>query len=217
MRIVCGEQMGTAHLLNIASSLVPPPLCSCCGWRSLLLVRSVIVDIRSPRSSYRRAGRSGGSSLLACCGRLVPVVGSFFSYSSHQHLLGRGHSPVISSCLLRLVRSVYHSACGRGRHPPPRRQSIGMLGRFCLLRVRRIPYRLRPVPRAVPLPVSLRFVIRPVLRHGERGVALRRLFSCGLVACAVACRPWGRDVVSAWRVIILGCSRRGGVLCGLCV
>lgn len=31
LRIVCGEQMGTARLSNIASSLVPPPLCSCLG------------------------------------------------------------------------------------------------------------------------------------------------------------------------------------------
>ena len=72
-----------------------------------------------------------------------------------------------------------------------------------------LSYRPRSVPRAVRLLVSLLFVIRPVLRHGGRGVALRRSFSCGLVACAVACRAWGRGGVSAWRVIIMGRSRRG--------
>lgn len=115
MRIVCGEQMGTAHLLNIASSLVPPPLCSCCGWRSLLFVSSSRI---SAPFLVSLGGAVGRVVFAACCGRLVPVVGSFFSYSSHQHLLGRGHSPVVSSCLLRLVRSVYHSACGRGRSSP---------------------------------------------------------------------------------------------------
>lgn len=115
--------------------------------------------------------------MLACCGRLVPVVGSFFSYLSHQHLLGRGHSSIVSSCLLRLVRSVYHPALRRGRSP--RSSCVGMWGRSCLLRARRILYHLCPVPRAVRLPVSLLFVIRPVLRHGGRGEVLRLSSSAG--------------------------------------
>lgn len=69
--------------------------------------------------------------------------------------------------------------------------------------------RFRPVSRSVPLLVSLLFVIRPVLRHGGRGDVFRRLFSGGFVACAAACRAWGGGVVSAWRIIISGCSRRG--------
>lgn len=78
-------------------------------------------------------------------------------------------------------------------------------------------YRLRPVPRAVLLPVSLLFVIRPVLRHGGRGGVLRHSLSGWLVA-RFRCLPFfGCGVVSAWRVIISGYSYREGVVCGLCV
>lgn len=99
-----------------------------------------------------------------------------------------------------------------------RSSCVGMWGRFCLLRARRIPYRLRPVPRAVQLPVSLRFVIRPVLRHGGRGVALRLSSSAGSSLVLVACRAWGvmacpHGVLSS--LVVLAVVREG-VLCGLC-
>lgn len=84
----------------------------------------------------------------------------------------------------------------------------------CLLR-RRVFYRLRLVSRSVPLPVSLLFVIRPVLRHGERGDVLRGL-SDGFVARSRCLPSLERGIVFAWRVIISGRSRRG-CLCGLCV
>lgn len=153
------------------------------------IARPVIVGIR-PVSSYRRAGRSGGSSLLACgdlCGlsRLVPVVGLFLSYSS-----AFARAVAFPGCLVLLAS------------PYAFRISLGVAA-----------WSVISVPRAVPLPVSLRFVIRPVFRHGGRGDVLRRLSSAGSSLVLVACRPWG--VVSAWRVIIMGRSRRAGVLCGL--
>lgn len=137
-------------------------------------------------------------------------------------LPGGGGRAAVFACLLRSVRSVSvsslssacfvcHVACGCSRCPT---SSIHRhVGTPLLASSPSCPYRLRPVPRAVPLPVSLRFVIRPVFRHGGRGDVLRRLSSAGSSLVLVACRPWG--VVSAWRVIIMGRSRRAGVLCGL--
>ena len=254
MCIVCGEQIGTARLSDVAHYAFPSCLCSLSSGNLAIRSRlcfSPLMPLRllacvlvsraaasalflfrlafaialsrhrwySPRSSYRRAGRASGSSLLACCGwfglsRLVSVVCSFFSYVSHRHLLGHERFPVVSSYLLRLVRAGHHSACGVVGHP--RSSCVGMWdASACFVAI--VPsYRPRPVPRAAMLLVSLLFVIRPVLRHGGRGRS-----SCG-VRPRLARRSFSLLVVlvaggvSAWRVIIMGCSRRWSVLCGLC-
>ena len=169
------------------------------------IARSVIGDIRPVSRIVGRGGRAGRLCLLAV--GLVPVVGSFFSYSSHQHLLGRGHSPVVSSCLLRLVRFGYCSACGRGRSSPflVRRHVGTLLLASCP------SYSLSPPSRSSCRPAA-RFTS---LCHSPR-FATRRAGSCfaavvlgWLVARSRCLSCVGRDGVSAWRVIIIGRSRRG--------
>lgn len=182
------------------------------------IVRPVIGDIRPAPRIAGRGGRAGRFCLLAAVGSFGPVsfLSSACSFLAHRHLLGREHSPAVSSCLLCLVRAVYRSALRRGRSSPFLvRRHVGCL---FLLRRRRVSYRPRPVPRAVPLPALLLFVIRPVLRHGGRGDVLRG-FSDVFVACAVACRAWGgaacpHGVLSSWvvlavvRVMCVVCMRR---------
>lgn len=126
-----------------------------CRLRSVpLLTRladAVICLIISPRLSYRRAGRSGGSSLLACYGRfvrscLVFVVGLFLSYSLAFARALRGRFPVVSSCLLRLVRFGYCSACGVVGHP--RSSCVGMRGASSYFVA--VGFLIVPVPFLVP-------------------------------------------------------------------
>lgn len=87
---------------------------------------------------------------------------------------------------------------------------------LCLLRVRRVPLS-PPVPFLMLSRYPFRFSssFRPVLRHGGRGVALRRLSPVGFVVRSRCLPCVGCGVVSAWRVIISSRSRRWGVLCGL--
>lgn len=154
----------------------------------------------SPRSSYRRAGRA--CRVVLC---LLAAVGSFVSVSS---------LPSVCPFL-----SCWH----------PRRQSVGMLNASACFVPVVSPYRPRPVPRAVWLLVSLLFVIRPVLRHGRRGDALRcvvlvwarRLCRC-LPSLGAGCRvrlacyhfgvfsPW-------WCVVWVVCIGRLLVRCGVAV
>lgn len=109
MRIVCGEQIGTARLSNIASSLVPPrPVPSLIG---LPLACLVIGDIR-PAS--RIAGRGGLAGRLC----LLTAVGSFssasFLSSACSFLVCRRpsssiHRHVGCLCLLRRYRVLLSS------------------------------------------------------------------------------------------------------------
>lgn len=149
---------------------------------------------------------------------------------------GHRACPVSSSCRNRLVLSSHRlslrspdtaggerggsRACGMGDgfscpHGVVSSRLVLAVGRraACFAAVVFL-YRLRLVPRAVLRAVlllaSLLFVIRPVFRQAERGGVLRRSSSCWLVACAVVCRLVGCGVVSVWRVIISGCSRRAG-------
>ena len=72
-------------------------------------------------------------------------------------------------------------------------------------------YRLRLclVPRAVWLPVSLLFVIRPVLRHGERGARLAAFVLGWLVARSRCLSSLGRaacphGALSSWVILAVG-------------
>lgn len=155
------------------------------------IVRPVIGDIRPVPRIAGRGGRAGRLCLLAAVGLFGPVsfLSSACSFLAHRHLLGRERFPAVSSCLLCLVHAVYRSALRRGRSP--RSSCVGMWGASsCFVSVVS-PYRLRLVPRAVWLLVSLLFVIRPVLRHDGRGVALRLSSSAGSSLVLVACRAWG--------------------------
>lgn len=119
--------------------------------------------------------------------------------------------PYPAACL------VCPAACGHGWRPRP--SCRWHVGRLCLLRVRRIPYRLCPVPRAALLPVLLLVVIRPVLRHGGRGARLAAFVLGWLVARSRCLSSLGR--AERFRVR-MACYHPGSfdvgsvVLCGLC-
>lgn len=125
---------------------------------------------------------------------------------------------VVFACLLRSVRSVSSRACRRlvpflaCRHLPAVNPSA--CGRLLLLLLRYVP--LSPLSRSSCRPAA-RFAS---LRHSPR-FATRRAGSCltavvlGWLVARSRCLPCvGRGVVSAWRVIIMGCSRRGA--CYVC-
>lgn len=180
------------------------------------IAHPVIGDIRPAPRIAGRGGRAGRFCLPATVGSFGPVsfLSSACSFLAHRHLLGRERFPAASSCLLCLVRAVYRSALRRGRSSTFLvRRHVGCL---FLLRRRRASYRPRLVPRAVPLPALLLFVIRPVLRHGGRGDVLKCSSSAGsspvpLLAVRGAGRrarmacyhhgsfsPWGRAVWIMW-------------------
>lgn len=147
MRIVCGEQMGTARLSDVAPSRILVMSCSFSSGNPAIRSRScflppvpplrsvplltrladaVICLVISPRSSYRRAGRL---CLLAAVGSFgsVSFPSSARSFLTHRHLLGRERFsfPAVSSCLLRFVRSGYCSTCGVVAVPVPRASACG--------------------------------------------------------------------------------------------
>ena len=176
-----------------------------------LLRRLVISPVSLLLLSGRFAltSRRPRGSRVSCLLRLVVmpwfhlIISSLFS--PFLRYGGRGAwSGLVGACGVER-RFHVRMAC---YHPAP----FSPVRAGCLLR-RCVSYRSRPVPRAVPLIALLLFVIRPVLRQAWRGDVFRRLFSGGFVACAAACRAWGGGVVSAWRVIISGCSRRGAWCC----
>lgn len=170
------------------------------------IARSVIGDIRPVPRIAGRGGRAGRLCLLAAVGSFdsVSSLSSVCSFLTHRHLLGRERFPVVSSCLLCLVRAVYRSALRRGRSP--RSSCVGMWGASsCFVSVVS-PYRLRLVSRVVLLPVLLLFVIRPVLRHGGRGV--------GQLPCVVRSRLARRSflllaVRGAWRRVRMAWYHHG--------
>ena len=83
------------------------------------IARPVICDIRPVPRIVGRDGRAAGRlCLLTAGGAVCPVSSPSSARSFLTHHIGICSGPVASSCLLRLVRSVYHSACGRGRSSP---------------------------------------------------------------------------------------------------
>lgn len=218
-----------SHPVPVISSIsiAPPfsPLFDKCGGASFLCLPSCRFAVGAGRSSLPLIGLwrlvISSVSLLLPSGRFVlPVLCLGFLVLALVSSSCRSRCLIISSSFAPVSRydgrgawSGLVGACGVERrfhvrmacyHPAP----FSPVRAGCLLR-RCVPYRPRPVPRAVPLIALLLFVIRPVLRQAWRGDVFRRLFSGGFAACAAACRAWGGGVVSAWRVIISGCSRRG--------
>lgn len=140
MRIVCGEQIGTARLSNAAnhafssyiapfprttlSPLVPSPLCSCGGWRTLSLVSSSLVFAPLLVSPGGAVGRVV-LCLLDAVGsfglRLVSAVGLFFFLARYRRPAHPVPVPVADTVSVPypVACLVCPVACGRGRRPTP--------------------------------------------------------------------------------------------------